>query len=68
MISEIRFNGFDRIKEEQDQKMKYIKTLQNKVNTLENSLKIIKNHSKHHTDKNVKLIKENDRLMYIGGV
>lgn len=66
MISEIKFNGFDKIKSEQDEKLKYRKHLENNVNSLENSLKIIRSYSKNQGSNNSKLIKENDRLLLTG--
>jgi hypothetical protein len=68
MINEIKSYGFDRIKTEIDDKLIYKKNLENNVNSLENSLKIIKNHSKHNGTSNIKLVKENDRLLFTGDV
>ncbi len=62
MINEIRYNGFDKIKDEQDEKARHIKELESNNNILQNSLKIIRHHHKSHNDTNIRLIKETDRL------
>jgi len=68
MITEIKYSCYDRLKDEQEQKVKLVKHLDNNVNTLKNSLKIIKNHSKHFNDRNIRLIKEIDRFSGIENV
>ena len=68
MINVLRYNGFEKIKEEQEEKVIEMRNLDNTVNTLENSLKIIKNHFKQNEDSNTKLIKENLRLLNLGDV
>lgn len=68
MIHDIKSYGFDRIKTELDDKLLYKRNLENNVNTLENSLKIIKGHNKHNGNSNSRLIKENDSLLFKGDV
>jgi hypothetical protein len=68
MISEIKLRGFDRIRQEIEDKTQEIKFLQNNVSSLENSLRIVKNHTKNCGQNNEVLLKENDKLMIVGGV
>jgi hypothetical protein len=68
MISEIKLNGFDRIKQELEEKMTYKAYLENNVSSLENSLRILKTHFKHCGNLNNKLLKENDILYQTGDV
>ena len=68
MITDIKLNGFNRIKAEVEEKIKIRSLLENDVNSLENSLKILKSHSKSSDVNNSKLIKENEMLYYTGEV
>jgi hypothetical protein len=68
MINDIKLNGFNRIKAEVEEKMKIRNILENNVNSLENTLKILKSHNKSSDVSNSKLLKENDLLMSTGEV
>jgi hypothetical protein len=68
MITDIKLNGFNRIKAEVEEKIKIRSLLENDVNSLENSLKILKSHGKSSDVNNSKLIKENEMLYYTGEV
>jgi hypothetical protein len=68
MISVIKSNGFDRIKSDLEEKTKMRQIVQNNVDSLENTLKILKTHNKQSGNENTKLIKENDRLLLTGDV
>ena len=68
MISEIKSNGFNRIRQEIEDKSQEQKILQYNVNSLENSLKIIKSHFKHCGHESDSMLKENDKLIIMGDV
>jgi hypothetical protein len=68
MICDIKFNGFIRIKAEIDERAKELRIVQGNVNSLENTLKILKSHNKQSGVENNKLIKENDKLLSTGDV
>jgi hypothetical protein len=68
MITDIKLNGFNRIKAEVEEKIKIRSLLENDVNSLENSLKILKSHEKSSDVYNSKLINENEILYYTGEV
>jgi hypothetical protein len=68
MISEIKLKGFNRIRQEIEDKTQDAKILQNNVSSLENSLRIVRNHTKNCGQSNDILLKENDKMMIAGDV
>jgi len=68
MINDIKLNGFNRIKAEVEEKMKIRNILENNVNSLENTLKILRSHNKCSDVSSSKLLKEKDVLMLTGEV
>jgi hypothetical protein len=68
LISEIKTNAFDKVKNEVDGRNKIKFVLANNVDVLQNTLNVVKSQKKLYGNANTKLLNENDRLMTSGEV
>lgn len=68
MIEGIKSNGFDKMKNEIDKKIKIKQDLEKNIERLKNSMKIHNDHNVNCETKTVKLQLENSMMFSFGGV
>jgi len=68
MIEGIKSNGFDKMKNEIDKKIKIKQDLEKNIERLKNSMKIHNDHTVNCETKTVKLQLENSMMFSFGGV
>lgn len=66
LIGEIKFNGFDKIKQEIEDKKKIKMIIQNRVDTLKNQLKVYNSQKKLFGNENTKLLNETNLFNQLG--